>query len=122
MKILAVEDEATYLYILKEIFQTAGFEVVTAPGGNEALKVLRSEKVDCVVTDHRMRPMSGLQLIARIKEEEELSDIPVIMITGDDSMETIIEAADQNVDGYIMKPFDAHAVIEKVKMVVGSGG
>lgn len=117
MKILVVEDEEMYLYILSEILEGAGHSAVGAASGPEALEVLRSYLPDLIITDQRMQPMDGLELVREIKRDPRLAEIPTIMVTGDDSMDTILRAADEEVDGYIIKPFDAEAVLRKVRLV-----
>ena len=117
LDLLVVEDEATYLYILAEILSSAGHNVHQALGGQEALNVLKSKKIDVIFTDHRMQPMSGLEMIHTIRSEQEIQHIPIIVISGDDSMDTIMKAAEEKVDGYIVKPFDARAVLNKLELV-----
>lgn len=117
MRILIVEDEEMYLYILSEILSGAGYHTLGADSGPRALELLKQQPVDIVITDQRMMPMDGLELIRQMRTVPAFKNIPVIMVTGDDSMDTIIRAADSAVDGYIIKPFDAEAVLRKVKLV-----
>ena len=118
MDILVVEDEVTYLRILSSIFNRAGHRVHEASGGYEAIKILDDHHVDILVTDQIMRPVSGLELVAKVKKRLDLNHISIIIITGDNSLATMIESADAQVDGYIVKPFDSSAVLSKLELVI----
>ncbi len=118
MDILVVEDEVTYLRILSSIFTQAGHRVHEATGGYEAMKILDDHHVDVLVTDQIMRPVSGLELVAKVKKRPDLAHISIIIITGDNSLGTMVEAADAQVDGYIVKPFDSSAVLSKLELVI----
>ncbi len=118
MDILVVEDEVTYLRILSSIFSRAGHRVHEADGGYEAMKILNNHHVDVLVTDQIMRPVSGLELVAKVKKRPDLAHISIIIITGDNSLGTMLESADAQVNGYIVKPFDAAAVLSKLELVI----
>ena len=118
MDILVVEDEVTYLRILSSIFTGAGHRVLEATGGYEAMEILDNHQVDILVTDQIMRPVSGLELTAKVKNRPDLAHISIIIITGDNSLGTMVEAADAQVDGYIVKPFDSSAVLSKLELVI----
>lgn len=121
-----MEDEVAYLQILNCIFSGAGHRVYEAHGGREAMNVVNQHHLDIVVTDHIMRPVSGLELVSQIKKRPDLAHLKIIMVTGDNSLETMMQAADVQVDGYIVKPFDSLAIISKLDQVISgvanSGG
>ena len=106
MEILVVEDEVTYLRILSSIFNRAGPRVHEADGGYEAMKILDEHHVDVLVTDHIMRPVSGLERVAEVKKRPDLSNIRIIIITCDNSLCTMLESAAALSNGDLAKPLE----------------
>jgi two-component system NtrC family response regulator len=103
-RILVVDDEKNYLVVLDALLSEAGYEVMAAAGGARALAMLEDEEPDLMVTDMRMPRMSGLELIAAVKER--YPDLPVIVMTAYGTVENAVEAMKLGAVDYIMKPFE----------------
>ncbi len=118
MKILVVDDFATMRRIISNVLRQLGFEnIVEAEDGTKALVVLESDKIDFVITDWNMPEMSGLDLLKAIRAKTDKNDLPVLMVTAEALQENIIAAARAGVNNYIVKPFDANTLAEKINKV-----
>ncbi|MDH4224668.1 MAG: chemotaxis response regulator CheY [Deltaproteobacteria bacterium] len=118
MKILVVDDFATMRRIISNVLRQLGFEnIVEAEDGTRALAILQSEPIDFVITDWNMPQMSGLDLLKAIRSSATLKDMPVLMVTAEALQENIIAAAQAGVNNYIVKPFDAKTLAEKINKV-----
>ncbi len=118
MQILVVDDFSTMRRIVKNVLRELGFSnMKEAEDGNSALQVLRSSKIDFVVTDWNMPGMDGLSLLKAIRADDKLKTIPVLMVTAEAKREQIIEAAQSGVNGYVVKPFNAHTLKTKMEKV-----
>ena len=118
MKILVVDDFATMRRIISNVLRQLGFDnIVDAEDGTKALQVLESDKIDFVITDWNMPEMSGLDLLKAIRAKTEKNDLPVLMVTAEALQENIIAAARAGVNNYIVKPFDANTLAEKINKV-----
>jgi len=115
MQILVVDDFSTMRRIVKNVLRELGFSnLKEAEDGAPALQMLKTTKIDFVVTDWNMPGMTGLELLKAIRADEKLKTIPVLMVTAEAKREQIIEAAQAGVNGYVVKPFTAQTL--KVKM------
>lgn len=115
MLILVVDDFSTMRRIVKNVLRELGFNnLKEAEDGAPALQILKTTKIDFVVTDWNMPGMNGLDLLKAIRADEKLKTIPVLMVTAEAKREQIIEAAQAGVNGYVVKPFTAQTL--KVKM------
>ena len=120
MKVLVVDDFATMRRILRNILKQIGFKnIIEADDGKSALKELKKEKVDLILCDWNMPEMSGLELLTMMKSDDELKDIPFVMVTAEATKESILEAVNAGVDSYIIKPFTAETIGEKLKKLLG---
>lgn len=118
MKILVVDDFSTMRRIIKNLLRDLGFSNIDeADDGTTALPMLQSGDFDFVVTDWNMPGMQGIDLLRAIRADDELKDIPVLMVTAEAKREQIIEAAQAGVNGYIVKPFTAATLKEKLDKV-----
>ncbi|OGH01648.1 MAG: histidine kinase [Candidatus Lambdaproteobacteria bacterium RIFOXYD1_FULL_56_27] len=118
MRILVVDDFSTMRRIVKNILRQLGFNnVIEADDGTTALSKLQSEKVDFVITDWNMPKMSGLELLKAIRSSDSLKDIPVLMVTAEALQENIIAAIKAGVSNYVVKPFDAATISEKIEKI-----
>ena len=111
--ILIVDDEKNYLTILSALLEDEGFEVLTAPGGSEALEVHKSSDLDLILTDMKMPKMDGIELLENIKEND--PDLPVIMMTAHGTVDKAVEAMQKGAYTYVLKPFDNERLIIYVK-------
>ncbi len=120
MRILIVDDFSTMRRIIKNILRQLGFNnVQEADDGATAWPKLQSEPFDLVITDWNMPKMSGLDLLKNIRNDENLKDIPVLMVTAEALKENIIEAVKAGVSNYIIKPFTAETMQEKLEKIFG---
>jgi len=119
MKILVVDDFSTMRRIIKNLLRDLGFtNVQEADDGSTALPMLQNGDFDFVVTDWNMPGMQGIDLLRAIRADAKLKHIPVLMVTAEAKKEQIIAAAAQaGVNGYIVKPFTAATLQEKLSKV-----
>ena len=118
MKILIVDDFSTMRRIIKNLLRDLGFNNTTeADDGQTALPVLQTQKIDFLVTDWNMPGMTGLDLLKAVRADEKLKDLPVLLVTAESKREQIIEAAQAGVNGYIVKPFTAATLKEKIEKI-----
>lgn len=118
MRILIVDDFSTMRRIIKNLLTDLGFNnTVEAEDGNSALTVLRQDAVELVITDWNMPGMTGIELLRAIRADAQLRTLPVLMVTAEAKREQIIEAAQNGVNGYIIKPFTAQTLEEKLGKV-----
>ena len=118
MKILIVDDFSTMRRIVKNLLRDLGFNnTQEADDGLTALPMLKKGEFDFVVTDWNMPGMQGIDLLKHIRADAELKHLPVLMITAEAKREQIIEAAQAGVNGYIVKPFTAATLKEKLDKI-----
>ena len=118
MKVLVVDDMSTMRRIVKNVLKQIGYtSVQEAPDGQEALKKLKGGGFGLVVTDCNMPVMTGLELLKAIRADAELKILPVLMVTAEAQKENIIEAIQAGVSNYVVKPFTAEALLEKLTKV-----
>ena len=121
MKILIVDDFATMRKILKNILKQIGFKNISeADDGKSALKILKKENFDLILSDWNMPEISGLELLNRVKSDNELKNIPFVMVTAEAQKDNILEAVKAGVNSYILKPFTPETVREKLNKIFGS--
>ncbi len=118
MKILIVDDFSTMRRIIKNLLRDLGFENThEADDGTTALPMLQDGDYDFLVTDWNMPGMSGIDLLKAIRSDESLSSLPALMVTAEAKREQIIEAAQAGVNGYVVKPFTAQILKEKIDKI-----
>jgi two-component system chemotaxis response regulator CheY len=120
MKVLIVDDFATMRKIVRNILKQIGFtNIAEADDGNTGLKALQKEKFDLVLCDWNMPEMPGIDLLRAVRSDDALKDIPFVMVTAEAQKDNIVEAVKEGVSNYIIKPFTADTVHEKLKKVFG---
>jgi len=118
MSVLVVDDFATMRRIITNVLKQLGYEkILEAEDGTKALQIMETEKVDFVITDWNMPQMSGLDLLKAIRASEDKKDIPVLMVTAEAMQENIMKAAQAGVNNYIIKPFDAKTLSDKIAKI-----
>jgi two-component system chemotaxis response regulator CheY len=121
MNILVVDDFSTMRRIIKNLLHDLGYQNVSeADDGNTALPMLRSGKFDFLITDWNMPGMPGLELLKIVRADAGLSKLPVLMLTAEAKREQIIEAAQAGVSGYVIKPFTAVTLKEKIDKILAA--
>lgn len=118
MKILVVDDFSTMRRIIRNLLRELGFENISeADDGSTALPALRRGGFDLLITDWNMPGMTGLELLEGVRSDPELATLPVLMVTAEAKREQIIAAAQAGVNGYIVKPFTASTLKEKLQKI-----
>ncbi|KXI27946.1 MULTISPECIES: chemotaxis response regulator CheY [Paraglaciecola] len=118
MKILVVDDFSTMRRIIKNLLKDLGFtNIQEADDGNTALPMLQQGDFDFVVTDWNMPGMQGIDLLRAIRANPNLKHIPVLMVTAEAKKEQIVAAAQAGVNGYVIKPFTAATLKEKLAKI-----
>lgn len=112
-RVLAVDDEPSMLRLLEISLRQAGYQPITAKDGREALDIIRTQGVDCVVSDLHMPRMDGLQLLKEIRQEN--ADLPVIIVTAQGEIKSAIEAMKAGASDYILRPFDLEVLEVAIK-------
>ena len=115
INILIVEDFSAMRSILRNLLHDLGFShTAEADDGETALPMLKAGDFDFLITDWSMPGMDGLTLLKTVRADKELEDMPVLMVTAEAKREQIIDAAEAGVNGYIVKPFTAATLKEKI--------
>jgi two-component system chemotaxis response regulator CheY len=118
MKILVVDDFSTMRRIVKNLLKDLGFtNMVEADDGKTALPILQAGGIDFLVTDWNMPGMTGIDLLKAVRSDPNLVDLPVLMVTAEAKREQIILAAQAGVNGYVIKPFTAGTLKEKIEKI-----
>ena len=118
MKILIVDDFSTMRRIIKNLLRDLGFNnTAEADDGKTALPMLQSNDFDFLVTDWNMPGMTGIELLKAVRADEKLASLPVLMVTAEQKRDQIVEAAQAGVNGYIVKPFTAATLKEKIDKI-----
>lgn len=118
MKILIVDDFATMRRIIKNLLRDLGFSnTFEADDGTTALPMLNSGHYDFVITDWNMPGMTGFDLLKHIRADGKLKEMPVLMVTAESKRDQIVAAAQAGVNGYIVKPFTAAVLKEKIEKI-----
>lgn len=120
IKILIVDDFATMRRILKNILKQLGFTNVTeADDGTTALDLLKSNSFDLIISDWNMPKMTGLDLLKTVRATPEYKDIPFLMVTAEAQKQNVIDAVQAGVSNYVVKPFTADQISEKLTKILG---
>lgn len=118
MKILIVDDFSTMRRIIKNLLRDLGFNnTKEADDGTTALPMLKNGDFDFLVTDWNMPNMQGIDLLKAVRANPELASLPVMMVTAESKRDQIVEAAQAGVNGYIVKPFTAQILKEKIEKI-----
>lgn len=121
MNILIVDDYKTMLRIIENLLKQLGFKnILQATDGSAAIKLLRETPVGLVISDWNMQPMTGLQLLKEVRADEKLKPTPFIMVTAESKTENVVAAKEAGVNNYIVKPFNAETLKQKIVSVIGN--
>ncbi len=119
IKILIVDDFSTMRRILKNILKQLGFTNVTeADDGTTALEQIKANNFDLIISDWNMPQMTGLDLLKAIRGMEEYKAIPFLMVTAEAQKQNVIEAVQAGVSNYVVKPFTAEAISDKLEKIL----
>ncbi|MEJ5347441.1 MAG: response regulator [Desulfosoma sp.] len=119
MKVLVVDDFATMRRIVKNILRELDFkDIIEAENGAAAVKILESQDIDLIVSDWNMPKMTGLELLKWVRANEKTKDLPFLMVTAEAQKENVVEAVKAKVSNYIVKPFTAAVLAEKLAKIL----
>ena len=121
LKFLVVDDYSTMRRIVKNLLHDLGYaNVAEADDGKTALPLLENGSFDFLITDWNMPGMPGLDLLKAVRANDKLKKLPVLMLTAEAKREQIVEAAQAGVSGYVIKPFTAVTLKEKIDKILGA--
>ena len=119
LTVLIVDDFLTMRRIVRKILRDLDFQnIIEAEDGSAALDVLKTTKVDLIVSDWNMPRMTGLELLKEVRGNDNFKDTPFLMVTAEAQKENIVEAVKARVSNYIVKPFTAATLEEKLAKIV----
>ena len=118
MPILVVDDYQTMVRIIRNLLKQIGYENVDdAANGEEALRKIREKRYSLIISDWNMEPMSGFQLLQKVREGGVGSEVPFIMVTAESKTDNVIAARRAGVSHYIVKPFNAATLKSKIDAI-----
>lgn len=118
LPILVVDDYHTMVRIIRNLLNQIGFDNVDdASNGEEALAKIRDKRYGLIISDWNMEPMTGYQLLQKVREDKDRADIPFIMVTAESKTDNVIAARKAGVNHYIVKPFNAGTLKSKIDAV-----
>jgi two-component system chemotaxis response regulator CheY len=120
MRVLVVDDYKTMIRIIRNLLKQLGFnDVDEAADGSEALIKMRENSYGLVISDWNMEPMTGYELLKEVRADDSLAKTPFIMVTAESKTENVIAAKKAGVNNYIVKPFNAATLKNKIDAVFG---
>ncbi|MBN2255755.1 MAG: response regulator [Deltaproteobacteria bacterium] len=122
-KILIVDDFATMRKVIRNLLKQIGFEnIAEAEDGEMALKELKSQNISFVISDWNMPNMTGLELLKAVRADSALNKTPFLMVTAEALQDNVLQAVKAGVDNYIVKPFTAEVLNEKITEIITKYG
>jgi two-component system, chemotaxis family, chemotaxis protein CheY len=118
MRVLTVDDSATMQEMIVATLMGAGYEAVTADNGIEALKLLKTEAVDLIISDVNMTHMGGFEFVSRVRELDEFQYTPILFLTTEASKEFKAIGREIGATGWLTKPFDPTELVRVIKRVL----
>jgi len=119
IKILIVDDFATMRRILKNILKQLDFKnLVEADDGTSAWEILEGQDVDLIISDWNMPKMTGLELLKKVRSSDKYKTTPFLMVTAEAQKQNVIEAVQAGVSNYVVKPFTAEAISDKLEKIL----
>lgn len=119
MKILVVDDFTTMRKVVRNLLKQSGYEnIVEAEDGVAALRMIKSQKIDFIISDWNMPNMSGLELLKAVRADAEVSATPFLMVTAEALQDNVIAAVKAGVSNYIVKPFTAEVLSDKIANII----
>ena len=123
IKILLVDDFATMRKVVRNLLKQGGYEnIVEAEDGVAAFKVIKSQKIDFIISDWNMPNMTGIELLRAVRADAEVSATPFLMVTAEALQDNVIAAVKAGVSNYIVKPFTAEVLSEKIAKIIEKMG
>jgi len=120
MPVLIVDDYATMLRIVKNLLKQIGFDNVDeASDGGSAYQMMKLKKYGLVISDWNMQPVTGIELLRKVRADAEIKATPFIMVTAESKTDNVLEARNAGVSNYIVKPFSSEILKGKIESVLG---
>ena len=121
MQVLIVDDYSTMLRILRNLLKQLNFtNIDEATDGVDALQKLKTKNYGLVISDWNMEPMSGFELLKKVRADDDLKSLPFIMVTAESKTDNVVAAKQAGVSNYIVKPFNADTLKTKISSVLGN--
>jgi len=117
MKVLVVDDDASFRLLVTEILTGAGYEVLAEPDGRSAWERIQTEHPDLAVLDVKMPGMDGFELLHKMRSDARFSALPVLMLTIKDLCDDQVQGYDTGADDYLVKPFDHDILLARLKVL-----
>lgn len=119
IKVLIVDDFATMRRILKNILKQLGFtNLVEADDGTTAWEALEGQSIDLIISDWNMPKMTGIELLRKVRASDKYKKTPFLMVTAEAQKQNVIEAVQAGVSNYVVKPFTAEAIFDKLAKIL----
>ena len=118
-KVLIVDDEPFNVDYLQQELEDSGYQIITAFNGQEALDKIQSQQPDLVLLDLMMPVLDGFAVLAQMKADMVLRDIPVIIISAEHDSKSVVKGIKQGAEDYLTKPVDADLLVKKLKEFLG---
>ncbi|MDB2415344.1 response regulator [Rickettsiales bacterium] len=118
-KVLIVDDSPTMRSLVKTTLQQESWETITAQNGLKALKEIRNESVDLIITDINMPDMGGIELITELRKNDKTKSTPILIITTEGNDKTRNAGKEAGASGWIVKPFDPRTLLAAVNKLTG---
>jgi Response regulator containing CheY-like receiver, AAA-type ATPase, and DNA-binding domains len=118
-KVLIVDDEAFNVDYLEQALEDSNYQIITASNGQEALDKIQSDQPDLVLLDLAMPVLDGFAVLAQVKADQVLREIPVIIISGEHDSKSVVKGIKQGAEDYLTKPVNADLLVKKVKEYLG---
>ncbi len=119
IKVLIIDDFATMRRILKNILKQLGFRnLVEADDGTTAMEILENQTIDLIISDWNMPKMTGLELLKKVRADSRYAKTPFLMVTAEAQKQNVIEAVQAGVSNYVVKPFTAEAISDKLEKIL----
>lgn len=119
VKVLIVDDEPFNIDVLEQALDGTDYQVMRASNGQEALGKIHSEQPDLILLDLMMPIVDGFQVLAKVKDDPMLRDIPVIIVSAEHDSKSIVKGIKQGAEDYLTKPIDTAQFLKKVKEFLG---
>jgi two-component system chemotaxis response regulator CheY len=123
MAILVVDDYSTMVRIMRKLLKQIGYENIDeASNGEEALGKIKAKQYGLIISDWNMEPMTGFELLQKVRADEAVAKTPFIMVTAESKPENVLAAQKAGVNNYLVKPFSAPVLKEKIDKALADAG
>lgn len=118
-KVLIADDEPFNVEVLEQALDETDYQIITAANGQEAWEKIQSEQPDLILLDLMMPIMDGFAVLAKVKEDAMLRDIPIIIVSAEQDSKSVVKGIKQGAEDYLTKPINTAQFVHKVKEYLG---